>query len=203
MNFRQCALIAWVVLIPAVAGATDFGVLHTGQPVAKGVWWLGGGGIAALEDPHREALVLSAGTGLGPKADAEVKWSLSGDDMAIGGDINYLVFNSGPAEKRVDVSVGAGYHYVAHDVTDQNAFDIQGIFSKLLNPKTSLYGALTVSFGSQDVPEGFDGSYTAANLVPGIDYKLNDKINAVVELGIGLNDSATNYIAAGIHYYIR
>src|SRR4026207_2512033 len=137
MNFRQCALIASVALIPAGSSAKDFGVLGTAVPVEKSVWRLGGGGLVSLEDDGREAFILLGSTGLSPKADAEVKWSMSGDDMAIGGGINFLVLKAG--DKPVDMSVGAGYHYVNHDQNDSNVVDINAIVSKLINPNFSVF----------------------------------------------------------------
>ena len=185
-----------VLLVPAAAHASDFGILHTAIPVEKSVWRLQGGGVISLEDGGREAFVISAGTGLAPKFDFEAKLSMSGDDMAIGGGIGYLITQQNVP---VDLNVGAGFHYINHDTADATSFDVNVIGSKAINPKLSWYGALALSFGSSDGRS----SFTAANLVPGIEYKLNDKVNVAVELGIGLNDNATNYLGGAIQYFIR
>jgi hypothetical protein len=202
MKLRQCVLMmALVLLVPAAAHANDFGVLHTAIPVEKSVWRLQGGGVISLEDEGREALVLGAATGLAPKFDFEAKLSISGDDMAIGGGVGYLITQQNVP---VDLNVGAGFHYVNHDTADITAFDVNVIGSKAINPKFSLYGAFSISFGSQDIADSSDDdSFTRAHLIPGMEYKLNDKVNVVVELGIALNDSATNYLGGSIQYYIR
>jgi len=55
----------------------------------------------------------------------------------------------------------------------------------------------------QDAPAGVDDSFTVLHLVPGIEYRLSDTVDLVAEFGIAVNDNASNYVGAGISYYIR
>jgi hypothetical protein len=41
------------------------------------------------------------------------------------------------------------------------------------------------------------------HLVPGIEYRLSDTFDLVAEFGIGINDNSSNYVGAGIAYYVR
>ena len=46
-------------------------------------------------------------------------------------------------------------------------------------------------------------AFTTAHLVPGIEYRVSSSVDFVGEIGIGLNDGSSNYISAGIAYYVR
>jgi hypothetical protein len=197
MNLRRFVLMAGILLVPALAHANDFGILRTAIPVDKGVWRLGAGGVVSLEDNGREAVVFCGATGLSPKADAEAKLSFSGDDFAIGGDVNFSVFRVAD-QKPVDLSVGGGYHYLNHDSSDVSSVDITVIASKQIQPKLAVYGAFDIGFA--DISGDGDQTF---NLVPGVFYTLNEKMAVGIELGIGLNDAASNYLGAIFHYYMK
>ncbi|HKT79654.1 MAG TPA: hypothetical protein VJP86_05510 [Vicinamibacterales bacterium] len=203
MKLVRSVLMIGILVAPGAAYANDFGIFHTAVPVEKSVWRLGGGGWISLEDNGREAFVASADTGLGAKADAEIKLAISGDDKAFGGAVNYLLVNASDSMP-VDVSVLGGFHYVNHDVNDVTSVDIAAIASKQIKPKLAVYGALDLAFQSFDLADGVeDDNETAWNLVPGVVYTVSPKVDVAVELGIGISDTATTYLAGMVHYYIR
>ena len=39
--------------------------------------------------------------------------------------------------------------------------------------------------------------------MPGIEYAISPTFDFLAEIGIGLNDSSSNYIAIGVSYYFR
>ena len=90
-----------------------------------------------------------------------------------------------------------------------NRFDTMGLeimpqLSGHVTENLELCGSLDASFESiQDVPPGGDDSFTRLHLVPGIEYRLFDTIDLVAEFGIAINDNSSNYVGAGITYYVR
>jgi hypothetical protein len=202
MKLGRSLLVLGFLLMPALTHANDFGVLRTAIPVEKSVWRFGAGGIVSLEDNGREAFSVCAERGLNAKSDIAAKLSFSGDDAAIGGALTYLIKRS-DMDFPLDLSAQGGLHYVNHDQNDAFVVDLTLLGSKEIKPKLSVYGAFDLGFGNQDVPAGFDGSYTTVGLVPGVSYELTDKVNVAFELGLGLNDSATNYIAGLLRYSLK
>src|SRR6188472_2398150 len=117
MKLGSGLVLVGLLLAPAVAHANDFGVLRTAIPVEKSVWRFGAGGIISLEDNGREAFQVCGETGLNAKADVAAKLSFSGDDMAIGGAVNYLIKRT-DMDFPLDLSAQGGLHYINHDEND-------------------------------------------------------------------------------------
>jgi hypothetical protein len=73
-----------------------------------------------------------------------------------------------------------------------------------VNENLELCISLDASFESiKDVPSGVDDSFTRLHLVPGIEYRLSDTFDLDAEFGIAINDNSSNYLGAGITYYVR
>lgn len=47
------------------------------------------------------------------------------------------------------------------------------------------------------------GDFRTFHLVPGIEYAISDNLDLLVEVGIGLNESASHYVSGGVAFYIR
>jgi hypothetical protein len=87
---------------------------------------------------------------------------------------------------------------------DTMGFEITPQLSGHVTENLELCGCLDASFESiKDVPPGVDDSFTKLHLVPGIEYRLSDTFDLVAEFGIGINDNSSNYLGAGITYYVR
>ncbi len=68
----------------------------------------------------------------------------------------------------------------------------------------AISAATLASFESiKDLPEGVDDSFTRVNLVPGIEYMINEQIDLVGEFGIALNDDTASYAGIGLAFYLR
>ena len=65
--------------------------------------------------------------------------------------------------------------------------------------KLDIYGGLDLAFEGIGVPGGFK----TAHLVPGLEYKVNDKIDVLAEAGVALNDNSRHYVSGGIAIYFR
>ena len=62
-----------------------------------------------------------------------------------------------------------------------------------------MYVGLDFAFEGLGVP----GDFQTVHLVPGLEYKVNDSIDLLAELGLGLNDSSRHYVSGGIAIYFR
>lgn len=102
----------------------------------------------------------------------------------------------------VDFSIQLGGHWAAvDDGFDSKALDLAGLVSGHVADKLELYGGVSVSFESLDeVP---DSSFTRAYLVPGLEYKVSERLDLVAEFGIGLTDDSPNYVGFGLALYFH
>ena len=102
----------------------------------------------------------------------------------------------------MDLSVSAGFHFTNSDFGDQTGVDVTVIGSHAVTPKLDIYAALDTALNKyrEDFP---DNSYTQVHLVPGIEYKIHQDLDLVAEFGIALNDDGSNYVSAGLAYYLR
>jgi len=149
-------------------------------------------------------LAARAGYGFTDRFDAEAKLGFFDGGTYVGADGEFWMMKGQEPNTGLDFSLAGGIHFVFGEFYDVMGFDVTPLFSGHLTPALELCGALDVAFEMvQDVPEGFDDSFTILHLVPGIEYRLSDSIDLVGEVGIALNDDSSTYAAAGIAYYIR
>jgi hypothetical protein len=124
-----------------------------------------------------------------------------------GGDVEFWLLKGD--YKPVDLSIGAGFHVAnsAFDFSDSRGVDLTVIASRKATPKLDIYAAIDMAFNSftNDLfgDLGLDSSFHTLHLVPGIEYKIASNLDFVAELGIALNDEASNYLSGGLAYYVR
>ena len=88
--------------------------------------------------------------------------------------------------------------------SDMMGIEITPQLSGHVTENLELCASLDASFESiQDVPAGIDDSFTILHFVPGIEYALSRTFDLVAEFGLGINDNSSNYVGAGITYYVR
>jgi hypothetical protein len=103
-------------------------------------------------------------------------------------------------ESPLDFSIAGGLHRRMGDGTaDYNGIDLTFLASGHVAPKLEIYGGLDLAFEGFGVP----GDFKTAHLVPGLEYKVNDRIDLLAEAGVALNDNSRHYIAGGIAIYFR
>jgi hypothetical protein len=101
----------------------------------------------------------------------------------------------------IDVSLSVGGHLADVDAgSDSKAVDIAAMVSAHVTDRLELYGGLSLSFESLD---DSDHDFTRTHLVPGIEYKIADNLDLLVEFGIGFGGDSPNYLAFGLAYYLR
>jgi hypothetical protein len=201
---RDLLALALVLFVPAASHAQDFGVMNSAETIDRGNTKLTAWPLLIFGDDGGDndgGFVFGAGYGLTPNLDVEGRLAVFDGITFIGGDVEYWLMRDRPW----DLSIGAGFHVGQGDsdagVLDRNGFDVTVLGSGHVSERLEFFGALDLAFESLDVAG--DDDLTTAHLVPGIEYRLNENLDFVGELGVGLNDDSGNYIAAGIAYYIR
>ena len=200
MRFGRLMLAVCALLVPAMAQAQDFGVMESAETIDRGNFKLKFNPILILGDDENEpGGVVGFGYGFTDTFDFEAKLAVYDGVTVFGGDVElWLVKDPRP----VDLSVSAGFHFTNSDFGDQTGVDVTVIGSHAVTPKLDVYAALDTALNKyrEDFP---DNSYTQVHLVPGIEYKIHQDLDLVAEFGIALNDDGSNYVSAGLAYYLR
>jgi hypothetical protein len=194
--------LAFVLLLPAVTHAQDFGVMNSAETINRGNFKLAAYPLLVFGEggaDNNGGFVFLGGYGLTDNLDVEAKLGVFDEVTFFGGDVEYWLIKDRPW----DLSLGGGFHVGRSDFVDETAVDITILGSGHVTPLLEIFGALDLAFQNFDVDGGFDDDATTAHLVPGIEYKLSDNLDLIAELGVGLNDSSANYIAGGVAYYLR
>ena len=177
------------MLVLAAAGtatAQDFGILESAETINQGnfkiranpmiLFGKNGGdsdiGVAAL-----------AGYGFTPRFDLEGGVAIYDGVTFFGANAEYWLVKHAP----LDFSIAGGLHRRTGDATsDYNGVDLTLLGGGHATPKLEIYAGLDFAFEGIGVP----GDYKTVHLVPGIEYKVNNQIDLLAELGIALNDNS-------------
>jgi hypothetical protein len=196
---RLALLIAGLILIPAAARAQDFGIMESAETInhrnfkirANPMFLLGRNG--GDDDP---GLAVLAGYGFTPRFDLEGGVAIYDGVTFFGVNAEYWLVKRAP----LDVSVAGGLHRRTGDATSAyNGIDLTLLASGRATPRLDIYGGLDLAFEGIGVP----GEFKTAHLVPGLEYKVNDRIDLVAEAGLALNDNSRHYVSGGIAIYFR
>jgi hypothetical protein len=210
VQVRGAVLVALCVLWPAVARAQDFGVMESAETINAGNFKVKAHPMILLGRDGGETVAgvaATGGYGITRTFDVEGKFAFYEDFMAFGGDVEYQLL-SVRRDFPLDLSVGGGFHIenADFDLNDSRAIDLTVIGSREVYPRFELYGALDVAF-NRFTDDFFDGAedtgYTTVHIVPGLEYRIDDSLDLLVEFGIGVNDEARHYLTAGLAYYLR
>ena len=196
---RLTLLIAGLILIPAAAQAQDFGIMESAETIDRGNFKIRGNPMFVLGRDGGEAdpgVAALAGYGFTPRFDLEGGVAIYDGVTFFGANAEYWLVKRAP----LDVSVAGGLHRRTGDGTSAyNGIDVTVLASGRATPRLDIYGGLDLAFEGIDVPGGFK----TAHLVPGLEYKVNDRIDVVAEAGLALNDSSRHYVSGGIAVYFR
>jgi hypothetical protein len=198
--FRRLAVIATVVLAPAIASAQDFGVAESAETINTGNFKLSVNPMFVFPDEADNEIGagLRFGYGFTPRFDMEAKAAFYDGLYFFGGDFEYWLVKN----RAWDVSGGAGLHFAGGDrFADSTGIDLTLLTSRHITRRLEFYGALDVAIEAVDDDEGED--FTTVHLVPGIEYALSEDLDLVAEVGFSLNDDGSHYVSVGLSYYIR
>jgi hypothetical protein len=191
------------------AGAQTVGILQSAETMDRGTFKLMVAPIMVLGKDGADdetGVAARAGYAFTEHFDAEAKVGFFKNATLVGVDGEYWIYRGARKNSGLDFSLTGGLHWISGS---ENNFDTMGFevtpqLSGHLTENLELCGALDASFESiKDVPAGVDGTFTRLHLVPGIEYHLSDTLDLEAEFGIGINDNSSNYIGAGLSFYIR
>lgn len=206
--FRIVFVAAFGLCFTLPAAAQYIGVLQSAETMDRGTFKLMVAPIMAFgKDGADDKFGLAArgGYAFTEHFDAEVKLGFFENGTFVGADGEYWIVRSTEENSGLDFSLTGGLHWM---FGNDNRFDIMGFeltpqLSGHVTENLELCGSLDASFESiKDVPQGVDDSFTRLHLVPGIEYRLSETFDLVAEFGIGINDNSSNYVGAGIAYYV-
>lgn len=202
MRLRSFILIivAILALVPSVARAQEFGVVESAETIDRGTFKLRVNPMFVFgkNDADDDAGVAAhLGYGFTDRFDAEVGLALYDGMRFFGVDGEYwLVQDPG-----LDLSVIGGVHFATGDrIADQRSFDLTFLGSRSIGERTEFYTGL--DFGFKKLSD-VDFSYKTIHLVPGIEYRIQEDLDFVGEVGIGLNDDSWHYVSGGLAIYFR
>ncbi|MBN1998683.1 outer membrane beta-barrel protein [candidate division KSB1 bacterium] len=191
------------------AAAQYIGVLQSAETMDRGVFKLMPAPIMVFGKDGVDdefGFAARAGYAFAERFDAEAKLGFSKNGTIVGADGEYWILRSTNKNSGLDISLTGGLHWM---LAKDNGYDTMGFeitpqLSGHVTENLELCAALAASFESvKDAPPKVEDSYTRLHLVPGIEYRLSDILDLVAEFGIGINDYSSNYVGAGLSFYIR
>jgi len=196
--FRVAAVAAMMMAVPVSAAAQDFGVMNSAETINKGNFKLMAHPLLVFGKngaDNEMGVVLAGGYGFADRFDVEARAGLFENVTFLGLDAEYWLVKGQP----VDVSLIGGFHLGRSDGFDTKGLDFTFLASGNVTDRLELYGGLDLSRVSLD---NSDFNYTTAHLVPGIEYRINPRLDFVTELGLALNDDSAHYFSIGLAFYV-
>ena len=197
-KLRLALLFAFLLIIPASASAQDFGIMESAETINKGNFKLRANPMLLFGKGADSDIGIAAmlGYGFTPRFDLEGGVAIYDGVTFFGANGEYWLLKESP----VDFSVAFGLHRRVGDLTaDYNGIDLTFLGGGHVAPKLELYAGLDFAFEGLGVP----GEFKTAHLVPGLEYKINESIDFLAELGVALNDNSRHYVAGGVAIYFR
>jgi hypothetical protein len=192
--------LAVLLVCASVARAQDFGVMESAETINQGNFKLRVNPLLTFgKGGADDDVSVAAMLGYGFTRNFDVEGGLAlGDGVRIFGAT--AEFNL--AKDRVmNFSLIPGFHVRRGDRTvHTTGFDLTALASRHATPKLDIYGALDMAF--ERIADS-DGDFKTFHLVPGLEYKIHQDLEALVEFGIALNDEARHYLSGGLAIYFR
>lgn len=195
MKLRTFVVTAVLISGAAFAQAQDT-LMNSAETINKDNFKLAVNPILLLQDPENEGGIgVRAGYGFTRNFDIEAQASFFDGLTFVAADAEWWL-----GKDDIDISAGVGFHrFMPEGGSDTLGLSATLMLSGEIADRTELYAGLDFN---RELPEvGED--YNRVRLIPGIEYKISDDLDFLVEVGIKLNDNATNYVSAGLAYYIR
>ena len=196
---RIALLLGSLIVIPAAAQAQDFGIMESAETVDEGNFKIRANPmfLSGRNGGDSDAgLAVLAGYGLTPEFDLEGGVAVYDGITFFGANAEYWLVKGAT----LNVSIAGGLHRRTGDATPSyNGVDLTFLASGRVTRRLDVYGGLDIAFEGIGVP----GEFRTAHLVPGLEYKVNDKMDLVAEGGVALNDNSRHYLSGGIAIYFR
>jgi hypothetical protein len=146
--------------------------------------------------PDRTGGAFRLGYGFTEWFDVEAKTGFFDGVSLVGADGKFNLLGD---ETSLSVSVGGHRAYMAHG-PDSNALDLAVQLGQRLGGRLEIFGGPAFSYESTSgVP---DSGFTRWYLVPGFRLGVADRLDLVVEGGIGFNDDSPDFVTAGLALHV-
>jgi hypothetical protein len=146
--------------------------------------------------PDRTGGAFRLGYGIADWFDVEAKSGFFDGVSLVGGDGH---FNLLGGETSLSASVGGHRAFMAHG-SDSNALDLAVRLGQRIGGRFEIYGGPAFSYESvSGVP---DSAFSRWYLVPGLKLGIAERLDLVVEGGIGFNDDSPHYLTAGLALHV-
>lgn len=192
-----------LLLLPVAARAQDFGVMESAETINQGnfklrvnpLLFFGKGG-----GDNRAGIAALVGYGFTPHMDVEGGVSLGDGVQIFGANAEFNVVSN----RSMNFSIIPGVHVRRGDQElASTGIDLVLLASRHATKRLDIYGALDMAFEQVTDDRMQDANYNTFHVVPGLEYKLHQDLELLVEVGLGLNDSSSHYLSGGIAYYFR
>jgi hypothetical protein len=189
----------FLLALPALAHAQDFGILESAETIDKGTFKLRLNPMILFGRNGGDTDFGFAGLlGYGATRELDIEGGVAIYDGVtfFGGNAEYWLIKEAP----VDFSIIGGLHRRVGDKTaDYNGIDLTFLLSGHATPRFEPYVGLDFAFEGFGIP----ADYKTVHLVPGFEYKVNSQLDLVAELGLALNDNGRHYFSGGVEIYFK
>jgi len=145
--------------------------------------------------PDRTGAALRLGYGVTDNFDLEAKSGLFDGVTLLGGDGHVRLYDR--RNTRATFTFG-GHHAFVRDALDSTALDLAASVGQRLSSRLQVYAGAACSLERlNNLPEGSDRTFSRWYAVPGLRVGVADRLDLLVEGGVGLNDNSPHYITAG------
>ena len=150
--------------------------------------------------PDRTGGAVRLGYGITSNFDLEAKSAFFDGVTLLGGDGHVRLYDR--RDTLATVTVG-GHHAFVRDALDSNALDLSASLGHWFSPRLQVYAAAAYSFEKlSGLPESADSTFSRWYVVPGVRVGVADRLDLLVEGGVGLNDNSPHYITAGFAFNV-
>jgi hypothetical protein len=146
--------------------------------------------------PDRTGGAFRAGYGLSDTFGVEGKAAFFDGVTLVGGDGHFRLLDG---DTTLSVGVG-GHQALMSSAPDSTALDLAAELHTHFTSRLDLYAGTSFSYEFMDNAVGSD--FTRVYVVPGIRYALADRVDLLVEGGVGLNRNSPHYVAAGFAWHV-
>jgi len=145
--------------------------------------------------PDRTGAALRLGYGLTDSIGLEAKSGFFDGVTLLGGDAHMRLYDR--RDTLASVTVG-GHHALVRDGLDSNALDVGASLGHWFSPRLQVYAGAAYSFEKLDaLPARVDGTFNRWYAVPGLRVGVTNRVDLLVEGGVGLNHDSPHYVTAG------
>ncbi len=145
--------------------------------------------------PDRTGAAFRLGYGITDNFDLEAKSGLFDGVTLLGGDGHVRLYDR--SNTLATLTVG-GHHAFVRDALDSTALDLAASLGHWLSPRLQVYAGAAWSLERlNNLPAGSDRTFNRWYAAPGLRVGVADRLDLLVEGGVGLNDNSPHYITAG------